>query len=125
MRTKLIMHQSTWNYINANYDKYNINVHISGHGIQLYGYEVVIDNNTCTETINEPDGYMFPKEKFVTYEPSDREWCEPLGIGRMGRGFRPGSIFRMNDDSGFLDSFFLSNKKRSTIFNPFEERFKK
>jgi hypothetical protein len=118
------MHQSTWDYLNTNYDKYNTKVHISQEGIKLHGYELIIDNFLCTETINEPDGYMFPKEKFIIYEPSDREWCEPLGIGRMGRGFKLGSIFSM-DASGFMNSFFLFYKKRSTVFNPFEERFKK
>lgn len=124
MRTKLIMHQSTWDYLNTNYDKYNIKVHISQVAIKLHGHELIIDNFLCTETIDEPKGYMFPREKFVTYDPSDREWCEPLGIGRMGRGFRLGSIFSMND-FGLLDSFFLSSKKRSTVFNPFEKRFQK
>lgn len=26
--------------------------------------------------------WEFPKERFVTYEPSDERWCRPLGIGR-------------------------------------------
>jgi hypothetical protein len=93
MRTKIIMHQSTLEYFLKKYEKNNFLNHIQGGMVSLYGDEIIVDNFFCSETINEPDGYMFPKEKFVTYEPSDREWCEPVGIGRMGRGFKLGDIF--------------------------------
>jgi hypothetical protein len=107
MNSKIFMHQSTLRYLLSKYEKYSICAHIKGNKISFYGYEIVIDNFFCSETINETDGYFFPKEKFVTYEPSDREWCEPLGIGRVGRGFKLGDIFLIDASSGYISLFPL------------------
>lgn len=38
----------------------------------------------------EIEEVVFPKERFVTYEPRDAEWAVPLGIAkRVKRGIRP------------------------------------
>jgi hypothetical protein len=110
MRNKIFMHQSTLRYLLSKMEKYDVCTYMKGNKVSLYGYEIVIDNFLCSETINEPDGYIFPKERFVTYEPSDREWCEPLGIGRMGRSFKLGDIFIVDTSTGYMDLFSLEQE---------------
>lgn len=43
--------------------------------LSLYGFQVVTDPNMVDRV------WVFPKERFVEYEPKDEGWCRKLGIG--------------------------------------------
>lgn len=93
----LYMHQTTYEYIRDNIDAFNLGTtaYISGDKFMLNGVDIKIDNSFCP-TINESRDWIFPNERFVTYEKSDEEWCRYFGIGRQGRGFIMGEIFSVD-----------------------------
>ncbi|WP_417459044.1 hypothetical protein [Kordiimonas sp.] len=37
----------------------------------------------CMKYMRSVTRWEFPNDPFVTYEPSDEEWCRPLGLGRQ------------------------------------------
>lgn len=48
-------------------------------------YETEHGTIASVEVVKGDTYWQFPDDKFVTYEPSDEEWCRPLGIGREVR----------------------------------------
>lgn len=46
-------------------------------GDLIAGFPIVEDKN-CWQTV-----WVFPKDRFITYEKKDEEWCRPLGIGHQ------------------------------------------
>ena len=113
----MYMHISTFEYIKSHPDVLNLKeqVMVGGKGsfdIAFNGMDIVI-NNKLKPTINEfPKGsWIFPKERFVIYEPSDEEWCRYFKIGYEARGFIMGEILGVDDD------FFRSTSKpKGTAF---------
>lgn len=108
------MHKSTLNYL-INQNCFDIKQHIigssNGESLKAWisGMEVKLIDY-LKPTIMEPD-YVFPFNKFITYEEKDREWCEPLGIGRLG-------IKQIGE------IYFMSNE-RTTSFYPLIKEKKK
>jgi hypothetical protein len=105
----LIMHQTTWDYVKKATIKHGYCPKEFGqaqyNGSWTFsGIEVLIDNS-LKETIDETTDYIFPKEKFVFYEPKDVEWCEPVGIGRWGRGVIIGEIYSIAENQMFKWNF--------------------
>jgi hypothetical protein len=54
---------------------------------------------------------QFPKEKFVTYEPSDAVWALPLGIARPTRDIRHGDVLDVNL-SGYKSKVVVTSVER-------------
>lgn len=110
----ILMHKSTLNYL-INQNCFDIKQHIigssNGESLKAWisGMEVKLIDY-LKPTIMEPD-YVFPFNKFITYEEKDREWCEPLGIGRLG-------IKQIGE------IYFMSNE-RTTSFYPLIKEKKK
>lgn len=97
MKYSILMHRSTYEHLAKSLDKHKLEAKIHGADpmdceLTIYGVPIEI-NQGCSPTINEPS-YIFPSNRFVTYEDKDREWCEPLGIGRPGI-FKLGEILKM------------------------------
>lgn len=119
--TTLLMHETTYNWLKANLDQASKigNVAFNGYEISIYGVRI----ETCSwlkPTINETNDYVFPKERFVTYQDKDIDWCEPLGIGRWGRGFILGEVYKINgNNERFPIKIDLTPKKRAVVWNPF------
>jgi hypothetical protein len=114
--SKLFMHQTTYDYLKRNYlnVKTNTTMYYS-QNISFHGFEIVIDNN-LQETIDEPNGWIFPKEKFIQYEEKDRSWCEYFGIGRLGRGFIFGDVIQY--DGSLFNLKLEIPKRKARIFKP-------
>ena len=91
----LFMHKTTLDYLKSHLDAHDLPVKISQYGIDFSGVEVRT-YDWLKPTTNEPKEWIFPKNRFITYEKSDEDWCVPLKIGRMGRGLELGEIFQMN-----------------------------
>lgn len=112
----IIMHESTLKYL-INQDCFDIRRHIGAETetVWISGMEV----KTCQwlmPTIMEPD-YVFPSNRFITYEQKDREWCEPLGIGRVGIK-QVGEIYFISDKG--TTSFFPTVKKKKRYYSAAE-----
>jgi hypothetical protein len=91
----LLMHKTTLEFLKNYLDAHDLRVEISQYEVKFNGVEV----RTCDwlkPTINEPKEWIFPKNRFITYEKSDEDWCIPLKFGRMGHGFELGEIFKIN-----------------------------
>jgi len=91
----LLMHKTTLDYLINNLHVHDLSVKISQYGVDFTEIEVRIYNG-LKPTINEPKEWIFPKNRFITYEKSDEDWCVPLKFGRMGQGFELGEIFKIN-----------------------------
>lgn len=106
------MHQTTFDYIRMNYDNTKSHVPITfSDNLSLLGYNIVINNNlkpTYTET-----KWVFPKERFVTYEESDEEWCRYFGIGHQ-QTKQAGEIIGMDIDLNINNK----PKNRTYVWNP-------
>lgn len=111
----ILMHETTYQYI-KDYIESNcplpVSVQYSGEVFNLNGHVVKIDNS-LKPTINEGTDWIFPKEKFITYEKSDESWCRYFGIGRQGTGFVLGEIILNNSIFSFFDNV-KRNKPRQT-----------
>lgn len=92
----LLMHKTTLDYLINNLHVHDLPVEISQYTVKFRGIEVRT-YDWLKPTINEPKEWIFPKNKFITYEKSDEDWCVPLKIGRMGKGFDLGEIFKINN----------------------------
>lgn len=84
--TKVTMHQTTYNYIlkSISYGFNPVN-HLAlycGTKFDFIGCEIII-SDTLEPTIMEPE-WVFPKERFVSYDSRDIEWAKFFGIGRLG-----------------------------------------
>lgn len=111
MSSYLLMHVSTLNYLKNNLDSYKVEAKIGGLAlsdinIRIAGFQIYVEN-FLNPTIIEPD-YVFPNNRFITYEDKDREWCEPLGIGKPGIK-QIGDIILMKD--GIPSPFVLLVRK--------------
>lgn len=86
MVTKSVMHQTTYDYILENISRgFNPVNHFAlycGDSFYFAGHDIVI-SNTVEPTIMEPD-WVFPKERFTTYDSRDIEWASFFGICRPG-----------------------------------------
>jgi hypothetical protein len=79
----------------------------AGHnGINMIeDYEVVVDYGlTPTEFV----GWEFPKERFVTYEKTDEDWCRYCGIGKELNEWVPGQIIIDNMEDEELNNHVMS-----------------
>ena len=116
----IIMHESTLKYL-INQDCFDIRGHIGGsnngeiHKYWIAGKEVIFCDY-LKPTIMEPD-YVFPSNKFITYQYKDREWCEPLGIGRLGIK-QVGEIYLMSDEG--MTSFYPPTKQKKRYYSAAE-----
>ena len=114
------MHKSSLNYL-INQDCFDIKRHIGGsingevQQAWIAGMEVRLVD-WLMPTIMEPD-YVFPYNKFIIYEEKDREWCEPLGIGRVGIK-QVGEIYLMSDRGA--TSFFPAKKEKKRYYSAAE-----
>jgi hypothetical protein len=90
------MHESTWDYLKNNLDVASQLGRVEFNGQVSIHRARILFSDICTPTINEGNGYIFPKEKFITYESKDIEWCEFFGIGRWGRGIVLGNFYKMD-----------------------------
>ena len=119
MSEYILCHPSTFYYLKNNFDSYYLQTKISGPkisdiAISLMGTPIFVDNG-LTPTIIEPD-YVFPNTRFVTYESKDREWCEPLGIGRVGIKQIGNFLLVKNNTKKYFD-FPLRERKIYTSYN--------
>lgn len=116
----IAMHKSTLNYL-INQNCFNIKQHIGGSSngeslkAWISGMEVRL-SDYLKPTIMESD-YVFPYNKFIIYEEKDREWCEPLGIGRVGIK-QVGEIYLMSDRGS--TSFFPARKEKKKYYSAAE-----
>lgn len=98
----LLMHETTYNWLKNNLDqapKIDRGL-FDGYNLSFANY-IIETFSWLKPTIDETKNYIFPKEKFVTYENKDIEWCEPLGIGRWGQGLIIGEIYVMDKKNSF------------------------
>ncbi len=110
------MYITTYEYIRNHPDvfKFKQQVMISGFDFGFNGIPIEINNNLSPTITEYPKGsWIFPKRPFITYEPSDEEWCRYCRIGHEARGFVMGEIVG-------VDSDFMSLKpiSRATVFDP-------
>ena len=112
----IVMHESTLNYL-IYQDCFDIRRHIGGETQKVWiaGKEVILCS-FLKPTIMEPD-YVFPKNRFITYQYKDREWCEPLGIGRLGIK-QVGDIYLISDEG--MTSFYPSTKQKKRYYSAAE-----
>lgn len=84
--TQAIMHQTTYDYIFENirrgFNPVNHFALYNGNSFIFAGCAMAI-SNTLEPTIMEPE-WVFPKERFVSYESKDIGWAKFFGIGRPG-----------------------------------------
>lgn len=115
----IIMHESTLKYLIDQGCDTRIHIGACDRGT-IYEYWIagkeVIFCNFLKPTIMEPD-YVFPSNRFITYEQKDREWCEPLGIGRAGIK-QVGEIYFISNKG--TTSFFPTVKKKKKYYSAAE-----
>ena len=114
MTQKMYMHETTFRYLRDHPDVLQCKqqVMISGYDFGFNGIEIVIANDLSPTIQEYPKGsWIFPKERFTIYEPSDEEWCRYFKIGYEARGFIMGEVM------GVEENFFSTTpKKNSTAF---------
>lgn len=115
------MHISTFNFLKQKIEvasKIQVPVHYNGIDMVFDGVQIIIDND-LKPTIDEGKAWIFPKEKFVTYEKSDEEWCRYFGIGRQGQGLIMGDILhKENKHYNYIANILLDKtpiRTRSTV----------
>lgn len=83
-KPEVVMHPTTYRYMCKNINristKEKIMVCDEDQNITIAGKKIVLDDRV-SPTIDEGD-WIFPKERFVTYEISDESWCRYFGIGK-------------------------------------------
>ena len=110
------MHETTFRYLREHPDvfKFKQQVMVSGFDFGFNGIAIHINNNLSPTITEYPKGsWIFPKRPFITYEPSDEEWCRYFKIGHEARGFIMGEIIGM--DNNFMNP---KPRIRATVFNP-------
>lgn len=116
----ILMHKSTLNYL-INQNCFDIKQHIGGSSngeslkAWISGMEVRL-SDYLKPTIMEPD-YVFPYNKFIIYEQKDREWCEPLGIGRVGTK-QVGEIYFITGNG--VTKFFPTRQEKKKYYSAAE-----
>ena len=82
--TKATMHQTTYDYmlknINEGFNPVDRLAICCGTKFHFVGCEIII-SDMLELTIMEPE-WVFPKERFVSYESKDIGWAKFFGIGR-------------------------------------------
>jgi len=115
MNRVMYMHETTFRYLKEHPDVFKAKQQVmtSGSEFGFYGIDIKFDNK-LKPTINEQKGrWIFPKERFVTYEHSDEGWCRYFKIGHEGRGLILGEVLGVDKD------FFQTKPmKRSRAFDP-------
>lgn len=95
----IIMHSTTAQYLYTkimNGYKLNVPCQVSVGSFSIYGIPVLANDSVCQPTIDEPSGWIFPKNKFITYGPEDEETCRYCNLGRQGRGLILGDIYMVD-----------------------------
>lgn len=139
----LYMHPTTYDHIlsklNAG-ERTEFKALVSGNEFQIVGEELIKDKN-MEPTVEKQVGWILPYNKFITYEESDKEWCEYFGIGRPQMKTFMGPVYRVDPKinyelcgakfdeprkcesrynfSMFNDAFNMPAKPRRTVFSPF------
>ena len=136
----LYMHPTTYDHIlsklNAG-ERSEFKSLVSGNEFQIVGEDLVKDKN-IEPTVEKQIGWILPYNKFITYEESDKEWCEYFGIGRPQMKTVIGPVYQVNKNNNIYDlntmkidepknydfrhefkMFDTPVKPRRTVFSPF------
>lgn len=66
-----------------------------GYGTLDFNCEVELDNTLIPYYY---ELYIFPKDRFITYEQSDGDWMSYFGLTKPGRGHFLGEIFEGDEE---------------------------
>lgn len=112
------MHISTFHFLKEKIEvasRIQVPVYYSGLDM-VFGGDQIIVNNDLKPTIDEGKDWIFPKERFVSYEKSDEEWCNYFGIGRQGQGLIIGDIIYQEQQStnNYIYDLLLDKNSKKT-----------
>jgi hypothetical protein len=103
MAQNIYMDKSTYEYLKNNLDmiKSKEMVYYNGRDFQVGANRIVITNSPLVKpTIKE---WLFPRDKFITYEKKDESWWRYFGLGKEGSRSIVGDIVGMEtrENKGF------------------------
>ena len=135
----LHMHPTTYDYILSKLkagERTEFKALLSGDQFQIVG-ESIEKDKYIEPTVEKQVGWILPYNKFITYEESDKEWCEYFGIGRPEMKTFMGPVYHVNKNNNMYDLttmkidepknyefrhydvFSMPVKPRRTVFSPF------
>jgi len=125
------MHKRTWKYLYDNLHSHRLKgqvqiSHQRTEDCKVYGHNIKIDNSL--RPTSKPGSHLIPgeldspKEPFVTYEESDREWLEYFNIGTKATHLTEGD---MEIDEQKVSVIEKKKPRRNFHYDPTDPTFKK